>query len=130
MSNKAFLDLQNGFYNALMQGLGFKIGDPFQVVQPSPPLASGDQADRLLWNYFNNIPPLSLTQNYIQSGGNQFFSNYTGLLSALVPATPPRFEKVLGPTIYEKWLAYSRVALPITFSLNQFPQAFRPGWLL
>ena len=124
-----FLDLQNGFYNALMQGLGFRIGDPFQVVQPSPPLASGPQADRLLWNYFNNIPPLSLTQNYIQSGGNQFFSNYTGLLSALVPATPSQFDKVVGPTISAEWLAYSRVALPITFPLNQFPQAFR-NWAI
>jgi len=121
----SFLDLQSGFYNALIQGLGFKIGDLFQVVQPSPPLASGEQADRLLWNYFNNIPPFSLTQNYVASGGNQFFSNYSGLLSALIPATPSRFVEVVGQEVNDKWFAYSNAKLPITFPLNQLPQAFR-----
>lgn len=27
-----FVDLQNGFYNALSQGLGFPTGSPFQLL--------------------------------------------------------------------------------------------------
>lgn len=87
--------LQNGFYNQLMLGLGFQKGDPFQVVQPSPPIAGGKDADKLLWNYYNNIPPFSLTQNFIQSGGNQFFSDYTAMLSALT-AGPNKFREKIG----------------------------------
>lgn len=126
MANK-FLDLQNGFYNALSQGLGFSKNDPFQVVQPSPPLASGVNADKLLWNYFNNIPPFSLTQNYISSGGNQFFANYKGMLSSLEGA-PNTFEQTVGKEVYNQWNAYV-ATIPITTPINQFPMIFR-NWAI
>ena len=96
MSDDKFLDLQNGFYNALSQGLGFHPGSPFQIVQPSPPLSSGSQANTLLWNYFNNIPPFQLSQNFVQSGGSQFSTNYSGFHSAL-EAGPNDFLAVIGP---------------------------------
>jgi hypothetical protein len=98
----SFLDLQAGFYNALSQGLGYSPKDPFQVIQPSPPLSNGLQADALLWNYFNNIPPFSLTQNTVMSGGNQFLSNYQGVMSALM-AAPNGFEEVVGATCYNSF---------------------------
>jgi hypothetical protein len=101
----SFLDLQNGFYNALSQGLGFPPGSPFQILQPSSPLVNNIQADQLLWNYFNNIPPAALTQNYIASGGNQFFSNYKGLLSAL-QGTPSTFQQDIGDDVFQAWLKY------------------------
>lgn len=47
----SFLDLQNGFYNALTQGLGLPPGSPFQLIQPSPPLVAGPNQDNALWNY-------------------------------------------------------------------------------
>jgi len=100
-----FLDLQNGFYNALSQGLGFPPGSPFQLLQPTTPIVNNIQADQLLWNYFNNIPPDTLTQNYIASGGNQFFSNYKGLLSALQGA-PNTFQQDVGDEVFQAWLKY------------------------
>lgn len=122
-----YLDLQNGFYNAFSQGLGFAPGIPFQMVQPSPPLIDGAKADQLLWNYFNNIPPYSLTQNYIASGGNQFTSDYSGLFSALQGA-PNSFEQDVGPKCNTAWNAYAAV-LPITTPLSQFPVIFR-NWAM
>ncbi|WP_123834520.1 hypothetical protein [Methylobacterium currus] len=91
-----FQDLQAGFYNALSQGLGFSPNDPFQIIQPSPPLVAGETADQDLWAYLNNIPPYSLTQNTAISGGNQFLSNYQGVMSALL-AAPNSFQSTIGP---------------------------------
>lgn len=97
-----FSELQNGFYNALTVGLGFSPQDPFQVIQPSPPLISGPNADQLLWNYFNNIPPLSLTQNTILSGGNQFLANYQGVMSAL-QASSNNFRRTVGDDCFKAY---------------------------
>lgn len=99
-----FVDLQAGFYNALVQGLGFSPSDPFQVIQPSPPLVGGDTADQDLWEYLNNIPPYSLTLNTSMSGGNQFLSNYQGVMSALL-AAPNTFESTIGPACYQAYQA-------------------------
>ncbi|HEU4326469.1 MAG TPA: hypothetical protein VFS21_25230 [Roseiflexaceae bacterium] len=99
-----FVDLQNAFYNALAQALGFSPSDPFQVIQPSTPLATGAQADQLLWNYFNMIPPYSLTQNTILSGGNQFLADYQGVMSAL-QAQPNNFQSTIGPTCFAAYEA-------------------------
>ena len=122
-----YLDLQNGFYNGFSQGLGFAPGIPFQMVQPSPPLVSGANQDQQLWNYFNNIPPFSLTQNYIASGGNQFTSDYSGLFSALQGA-PNNFAKDVGPTCNAAWTQYAS-QLPYTVSISQFPVIFR-SWAM
>jgi len=118
----SFLDLQNGFYNALSQGLGFPPGSAFQMSQPSPPVLNQTQ----LWNYFNLIPPFSLT-NFISSGGNQFFDDYKGLLSALTGA-PNTFEQDVGAACNAAWNAYVGT-LPLTVTINQFPAIFQ-RWAL
>ncbi|MDC8756951.1 hypothetical protein [Janthinobacterium fluminis] len=118
-----YLDLQNGFYNGFSQGLGFAPDIPFQMIQPSPPLIAGANQDQQLWNYFNNIPPFSLTQNYIASGGNQFTSDYSGLFSALQGA-PNNFSADVGPKCNTAWDAFV-ATLPYTTSLSQFPMIFR-----
>jgi hypothetical protein len=123
MAPPTFLNLQNGFYNALSQGLGFPPGSPFQIAQPSPPLVPGINQDQALWNYFNLIPPFTLTNNYVLSPGNQFFNNYSGLLSALLGA-PNTFEQDVGPACSAAWLAYANT-LPLTVNLNQFPAIFQ-----
>lgn len=115
----SFLDLQNGFYNGLCQGLGLS-GNTFQILQPSPPLPVGN--DNALWSYFNNIPPFSLTQNYIVSGGNQFFSDYKGLISAL-QAPPNNFQQDIGNDVYNAWMAYLPAINPPP-ALNQLPGLF------
>jgi len=119
-TNPPFVNLQNGFYNALSQGLGFAPGSPFQLLQPSPPLVPN--SNEALWNYFNNIPPFSLTQNYISSGGNQFFSDYKGLISALV-APPNTFQQDIGTDAYNSWIAYVTRLNPIP-APNQLPNTF------
>ncbi|WP_321877055.1 hypothetical protein [Paraburkholderia bannensis] len=99
-----FVDLQAGFYNALAQGLGYSNQDPFQIIQPSPPLTGGDDADALLWAYLNNMPVASLTQNTQFSSGNQFLADYQGVMSAL-QAAPNNFKSTIGP---ECWSAYQQ----------------------
>lgn len=116
-----FPDVQNGFYNALCQGLGLSTST-FQILQPSPPLLTGAGADAFLWGYFNNIPPFSLTQNYIASGGSQFFSNYQGLISAL-KAPPSSFESDIGPDAVRDWRQYLRSLSPHP-AANQLPDLF------
>ncbi len=116
-----FTDLQNGFYNAFTTGLGLS-GSSFQLLQPSTPLLSGPQADQALWDYFNNIPPFSLTQNYIASGGNQFFSDYKGLLSAL-QGTPNSFRQDIGDEAYAGWIQYLPTVSPRPTS-SQLSQVF------
>ncbi|MDB5619276.1 hypothetical protein [Tardiphaga sp.] len=119
----SFLDLQNGFYNALSQGLGFPPGSPFQLIQPSPPLVAGPKQDAAVWNYFNLIPPATLTNDFVQSGGNQFFSDYSGLLSTLKGA-PNTFETDVGPACLAAWNAYA-MTLPLTVSLSMMPAVFQ-----
>jgi hypothetical protein len=116
----SFLNLQNGFYNGLCQGLGLSPA-AFQILQPSPPLLK--DSDVNLWNYFNNIPPFSLTQNYISSGGNRYFDNYKGLIGALKATRDIDLKGDIGSDVYNAWLAYvSRIApLPAP---NTLPQMF------
>lgn len=116
-----FTELQNGFYNAFTTGLGLS-GSSFQLLQPSTPLLSGTQADQALWDYFNNIPPFSLTQNYVASGGNQFFSDYRGLLSAL-QGSPNTFRQDIGDEIYAAWIQYLPTVTPKPTS-SQLSQVF------
>ena len=116
----AFIDLQNGFYNAISEGLGFPAGSPFQLLQPSPPLAAND--DTALWAYFNSIPPATVTSFYTPSAGNQFFSNYRGLVSALT-APPTGFVGDVGPQAAADWRTYLLSQKPIP-PASQQPQLF------
>lgn len=118
----SFLDLQNGLYNALSQGLGFPPGSPFQLIQPSTPLPQGTP-DADLWAYMNNIPPFSLTQDYIQSGGNKFFSDYQALMSALVPTVKVDFKGDIGQEAFNAWSVYVRTLSPFP-TPSQLPQVF------
>jgi hypothetical protein len=97
-----FIDLQAGFYNALSQGLGYSPSDPFQIIQPSPPISSGQTANQELFDYLNAIPPASLTHNMSFSGGNQFLSDYQGVMSAL-KAAPNTFRATIGDTCFSAY---------------------------
>ncbi|HET8843874.1 MAG TPA: hypothetical protein VFN35_20590, partial [Ktedonobacteraceae bacterium] len=120
VSAGAFLDLQDGFYNGLCQGLGLSPSS-FQILQPSPPLIQGSNTG--LWTYFNNIPPFSLTQNYISSGGNRYFDDYKGLISALKPTNDIDFEGDVGEKVYDAWIGYVSNLNPIP-APNMLPQLF------
>jgi len=78
----SFDDLQNGFYNFMVRTLGFTNENNFQFIQPGVALPAYT-TDAAVWSFMNEIPLLSLVEG--GSGGNQFFSDYEALLSALKP---------------------------------------------
>lgn len=124
MSN--FLNLQDGWYNGLIQGLG-QSQDSFQIIQPAPPIASGTAANPTFWAYYNNIPPKTLTAQFVASGGNQFYNNYRGLLSALVPSRNIDVKADIGAENFAAWQAY--VQTQPAPSMNQIPTMFR-NWAM
>lgn len=117
----SFVEAQNKFYNALCEGLGLS-RQMFQILQPSPPLIPGD--NRFLWNYFNNIPVFSLTQNYIASGGNQLFSDYSALMSALRPAEPVDIAADIGEQTLQDFQTYVRTTFNPAPTATQYPDIF------
>jgi hypothetical protein len=122
-----FPELQDGWYNGFIQGMGQSL-DSFQIIQPAPPIASGTAANATFWSYYNNIPPFSLTQQFAASGGNQFYNDYRGLLSALVPSRDIDVEGDIGAANFAKWQAYvSRLVTPP--GMNQIPTMFR-NWAM
>jgi hypothetical protein len=121
-----FLDLQNGWYNGLIQGLG-QSQDSFQIIQPAPPIASGTAANPTFWAYYNNIPPKTLTTQFVASGGNQFYNNYRGLLSALEPSRNINVREDIGEENFLAWKAYVQTQ-PMP-NMNQMPTMFR-NWAM
>jgi hypothetical protein len=56
------------------------------------------------------------------SGGNQFFANYTGVLSQLISNALTNFQSVLG-SYYPMWQRYLAGLNPMP-SLQQLPNTF------
>lgn len=121
----AFTALQNGFFNAMSAGLN-QSTSTFQVLQPTTPLVSST-GDKALWAYLNNIPPYSLTQNYIASGGNQFFSDYSAVVAQLKSGTTVDLKGDIGDDAYNAWMSYiqSYVATHDFPTPSQLPGIFR-----
>lgn len=121
----AFTALQNGFFNAMTAGLN-QSASTFQILQPTTPLVAST-GDKALWAYLNNIPPYSLTQNYIASGGNQFFSDYNAVVAQMKSGNTIDLEADIGTEAYQDWKLYIRSyarqnGYP---SPNQLPGIFR-----
>lgn len=117
-----FTDLQNGLYNLIEAAVGLGPGSGLQLIQPAPPLPSGT-TDAALWAYMNSVPPLSLTWNYVASPGNQFFSDYQALMSALVPSVSVDFQGDITTPVYNEWLAYI-ATLPSPPAATELPNLF------
>jgi hypothetical protein len=117
----SFADVQAGYYNALLEGLGLS-GETFQILQPNAPLIAG--SNQFLWNFFNNIPPQSNTQNFIQSGGNQFFNDYTGVMAALKPGEQVNIPGDIGQQNYDAFHAYVQQNYQPVPPVNQLPDIF------
>lgn len=111
--------LQNQWYNTIAGVVGGNAD--FQILQPNNPIG-GLSTDDQVWQYFNNLPPASLTNNLTLSGGNQFFSNYTGVLSQLVSNALTNFQSVLG-SYYPMWQKYLAAQTPLP-PLPQLPNVF------
>lgn len=117
-NSMAFVDIQNGLYNAVAEGLG-QNRDSFALVQPGLPILN----EQTLWNLFNILPPESLTNNVILSGGNQFFSNYSGTMAALQPGVTVDIERDIGAANWASWVNYL-MSLNPTPTIDRFPDLF------
>lgn len=115
----AMVSLQNMWYNALVTGLGLD-ETRFQLLQPGAPV--GDESDSI-WAYFNNIPPLSLTDDFTAGGGNQFYSNYRGVISQLQSQLGDTFQRDIGDA-WQPWQTYIGTVTPVP-TLAQLPTLFQ-----
>lgn len=123
-ASPATTTLQNQWYNTLSAAVGGNAS--FQILQPNdpiPPQATND----LVWQFFNNLPPDSLNFNLTLSGGNQFYSDYAGVLSQLQSNALTNFQAVLG-SYYPLWQQYLGTINPFP-SLTQLPNVFY-NWAL
>jgi hypothetical protein len=101
--NQAMANLQAGWYNALVSGLNL---DPthFQTLQPSPWIGNSSAG---LWEYFNLIPPATLTAQYSGAGGNQFYADYAAVIPQLISKSGASLQNALTDD-YGSWLAYAK----------------------
>lgn len=105
MADQDFADLQKAFFAAFIQGLGYSVNQPAQVVQPAPPIVGDDddEADEILWSYLNTIPAFSLTRNTTLSSGVDFLTNYSAVMASL-QSPPNNFESTVGPVCFEAYM--------------------------
>jgi len=115
-----FTNLQNGYYNFMMQALGLTNASNFQLIQPAPPFPT-NTTNAALWAWMNNIPPLALSQS--GGGGDQFFSDYEAVFSSLKPNININFAGDVGPVVAAAWDAYT-ANLPPTIAVTQYPGLF------
>lgn len=115
--------LQAKWYNTLSAGLG---ADPehFQLLQPSVPL--GNTSDKL-WEYFNNLPPDSLSFNFQASGGNRFYDDYEAVVAQLVSQGYDTLKRDLGDD-YDDWMDYLKNLNPMP-DTKEIPEKFR-SWAM
>lgn len=124
-----FPSIQNGLYNFMMQALGLNNSNNLQLIQPAVDLPS-NTSNATLWNWMNNIPSYTLIQS--GGGGDQFFSDYETVMSALKPSVTINFQSDIGNTAYNAWLTYLTSLTPIPTPTQQpalfFNWAFTHGY--
>lgn len=101
---QAMQNLQNGWYNSLVSGLGLS-GNTFQLMTPSQPVGLTSDS---IWQIFNTIPPQSLTQQASAGGNiNRFFDDYSAIVNTVNPPVNQKLAQILGDS-YQSWLTYWR----------------------
>jgi hypothetical protein len=100
-SQQAMQNLTAQWYNSVTTGLGL---DPnnFQLIQASQPL---DTTTEKLWQYFNAMPPLSVTNYFNPAQINGFAEAYGAVVLNLQPVGATTFMKIMGD-YYASWAAY------------------------
>jgi len=118
-STPPMVALQNRWYNALVGALPLD-RSMFQLVQPSGPMPTTDQA---LWASLDVIPPASLTFNRSILGAAQFFTEYAPMVGQIqFPQTA--LEQEIGEQNYKAWSAYLATQSPPPPD-NQLPALFQ-----
>lgn len=111
--------LQAKWYNSIVSALGL-VPQQFQLLQPTSPL--GDTSD-LLWSYFNNLPPHTLTSAFNPGGGNRFYDGYRAVLSQLSSQNDGAFQRDLGDS-YDAWMTYVKTLSPLP-KITDLPGVFQ-----
>jgi len=89
------------WYNAITSGCGL---DPnsFQLIQGNTPLGTTSES---LWNMFDAIPPLSLTNYFNPSQFNNFSTDYGAIINHLITQNANSFINDMGD-YYSLWESY------------------------
>jgi hypothetical protein len=111
--------MQAKWYNTITAALGLAPGQ-FQLLQPTSPL--GNTSD-LLWSYFNNLPPETLTSSFNPGGGNRFYDDYRAVLGQLSSQNDGAFQRDLGDQ-YDAWLTYVKTLTPLP-KITDLPGIFQ-----
>lgn len=89
------------WYNALITGCHLD-SETFQLVQANMPLG---MTSEFLWNIFDAVPPLSVSNFFNPSQANDFSTDYGGVINNLVPQNSNKFQIDMGD-YYSQWVAY------------------------
>jgi hypothetical protein len=97
--------LNDQWYNALVTGCHL---DPssFQLVQGNAPLGSTSEA---LWNIFDVVPPLSVSNYFNPSQANVFSTDYGAVINNLKEQNANKFQNDMGD-YYAQWRAYLKTS--------------------
>lgn len=116
-ASQAMQTLNAQWYNAIVTGCGL---DPatFQLVQGAAPLGTTSEQ---LWNVFDVVPPLSVSNYYNPSQGNVFSSDYGAVINNLIPQNSNAFQNDMGD-YYSAWTTYlqAQTSLPAGGVLELF----------
>lgn len=100
-AQQAMANLTAQWYNAVTTQCGL---DPatFQLVQGAAPVGSTSEG---LWNIFDAVPPLSVSNYFNPAQTNSFSTNYGSIIANLKPQNAQRFVTDMGD-YYSQWVAY------------------------
>jgi len=103
----AMQKLQNQWYNTIVVALKL---DPnsFQLIQAQSPLSNTSKG---LWQYFDSVPPKSLTQVFSQSAINSFFDDYLTVIITIIPQASDKFRVIMGDNL-DAWEVYKKTLKP------------------
>ncbi len=100
-AEEAMKTLTAQWYNAIVNGCGLNPMN-FQLYQAHLPLG---QLSEDLWEIFDAVPPLSITQYYNPAQLNVLSQNYGGVVNHLNPQNGDKFQTAMGD-YYSQWTAY------------------------
>ena len=119
-------DLQSKWYNTLTAAIGVS-PHQFQLLQPPAPLG---ETSKELWSYFNDLPPETLVRDLEDSGGDQFYSNYSAVVNQLISQSGNALARDLGDH-FSAWMAFIAKnppgATPIVTVFRQWALVNAPG---
>jgi len=95
--------LTSQWYNAVVTGCGF---DPetFQLVQGNQAVGSTSEK---LWQFFDTVPPLTISNYFNPTSFNSFSQDYGGVVAHIIPQGGDALQTAMGD-YYSQWQSYSK----------------------